>query len=87
MNDGVKMLLERMKTHPEEFVGKRPRWSYILEEYDNVLAEDEAKAIKDELKALRRYELTRAVMKELLNEPASPLQELLKAKLSRELDK
>ena len=84
MNDGVKMLLERMQTHPEEFVGKRPRWSYILEEYDNVLAEDEAKAIKDELKALRRYELTRAVMKELLNEPASPLQELLKAKLARE---
>jgi hypothetical protein len=83
MNDGVKMLLERMKTHPEEFVGKRLRWSYILEEYDNVLSEDEVKAIKDELKALRRSELTRAVMQELLMESTSPLKELLKAKLNK----
>jgi hypothetical protein len=87
MNDGVKMLLERMQTHPEEFVGKRPRWNYILEQYQSVLAEDEAKAINDGLKELRRYELTRAVMKELLNEAASPLQELIKANLARELNK
>ena len=83
MNDGVKMLLERMQTNPEEFVGRPRRWEYILEEYDNVLAEDEAKAIKEGLKELRRSEFTRAVMQELLEENTSPLQELLKIKLSK----
>ena len=83
MNDGVKILLERMQTNPEEFVGRPRRWEYILEEYDNVLAEDEAKAIKEGLKELRRSEFTRAVMQELLMESTSPLRELLKAKLSK----
>jgi hypothetical protein len=69
MNDGVKILLERMKTHPEEFVGRPRRWEYILEEYDNVLAEDEAKAIKEGLKELRRSEFTCVVMQEILREP------------------
>jgi hypothetical protein len=83
MNDGVKMLLERMETNPEEFVGRGKRWDYILEEYDNVLAEDEAKAIKEGLHKLRRAELTRAVMQEILKENTSPLQDLLKIKLSK----
>jgi hypothetical protein len=83
VNDGVKMLLERMQTNPEEFVGRPRRWEYILEEYDNVLAEDEAKAIKEGLKELRRSEFTRAVMQELLEENTSPLQELLKIKLNK----
>lgn len=83
MNDGVKMLLERMETNPEEFVGRGKRWDYILEEYDNVLAEDEAKAIKEGLHKLRRAELTRAVMQELLKEDTSPLKELLNLKLSK----
>lgn len=77
MNDGVKILLERMETNPEEFVGRPRRWEYILEEYDNVLAEDEAKAIKEGLRKLLRSEFTRAVMQELLRE-STPVNNLAK---------
>jgi hypothetical protein len=83
VNDGVKILLERMETNPEEFVGRGKRWDYILEEYDNVLAQDETKAIKEGLHKLRRAEFTRAVMQELLKEDTSPLRELLNLKLSK----
>lgn len=69
MNEGVLMILDRMKTNPEEFSGIYNRWATILEEYDNVLSDDEAKAIKEELHKLRRAELTSAVMQELLREP------------------
>jgi len=69
MNEGVLMMLDRMKTNPEEFAGDYNRWSAILEQYDNVLAKDEAKAIKEELYKLRRAELTRTVMQEILREP------------------
>jgi hypothetical protein len=71
-----------METNPEEFVGRGKRWDYILEEYDNVLAEDESRAIKEGLHKLRRSEFTRAVMQELLKENTSPLRELLNLKLS-----
>jgi hypothetical protein len=83
MNEGVLMILDRIKTNPEEFVGTR--WNPIIDQYITVLTEDEAKAIKDELRALRRSEFTRAVMQEILKESTpTPLQELLKAKLARE---
>lgn len=86
MNEGVLMILDRIKTNPEEFIGTR--WNPIIDQYLNVLTVDEAKAIKDELRALRRSEFTRVVMQEILKESTpTPLQELLKAKLARELDK
>lgn len=47
MNKGVKLLLERMKTHPEEFDGsQRKRWDKLLEEHDVYLEAPERKVIR-----------------------------------------
>ena len=73
MNDGVKILLERMKTHPEEFVSSmqlgRTKWSSLVDFYDNVLTDEEKKAIKDGVIELNRAEFTKKVLETLMEEP------------------
>jgi hypothetical protein len=69
MNDGVKLLLERMKTHPEEFVGKFNRWQTLFNNYSHVLTEEEIRVIKTHKSVLEREEFTHAVMQELMREP------------------
>lgn len=73
MNDGVKILLERMQTHPEEFVDETnlgaTKWSGILSYYDNVLTDEEKKAIQQGLLGLKRDAFTKVVVENLLNEP------------------
>jgi hypothetical protein len=73
MNDGVKILLERMKTHPEEFVDAwnegSSKWSGLLGYYDNVLTPEEKKAIQEGMLKLKRDTFTRIVMEKLLEEP------------------
>lgn len=73
MNDGVKILLERMKTHPEEFVSSmhlgRTKWSSLVDFYDNVLTDEEKKAIKDGVIELNRAEFTKKVLEMLMEEP------------------
>ena len=70
MNDGVKLLLDRMETHPEEFTTKdfsgQSRWSHLTNYYDNVLTDGERDALKFKQIELLRKELTQAVMQELL---------------------
>jgi len=70
MNDGVKLLLDRMETNPEEFTTKDysgySRWSRLIDYYDSVLTDDERHALKTKQKELLRKELTQAVMQELL---------------------
>jgi hypothetical protein len=72
MNDGVKILLERMKTHPEEFVDETnlgaTKWSGVLNYYDNVLTPEEKKAIQEGLLQLKRDAFTKQVMEILLDE-------------------
>jgi hypothetical protein len=62
MNKGVKLLLERMKTNPEEF-GEQPplftRWSDLLIEHDVQLEAPERKV-------LRPITFNREVMRRLL---------------------
>jgi len=65
MNEGVKLLLERLKTHPEEFM-KGGRWTYLLSEYVEYLPE-ELKPVIDETRKLVADEFTRDVVKELLS--------------------
>ena len=40
MNDGVKILIERMKTNPEEFGGVHSKWNHIISEHIAFLEED-----------------------------------------------
>jgi hypothetical protein len=65
MNEGVKLLLERLKTHPEEFM-KGGRWINILAEYNEYIP-DELKPLTDEARKLVANEFTKDVMRELLD--------------------
>jgi hypothetical protein len=72
MNDGVKLLLDRMETNPEEFTTKdfsgNSRWSHLINYYDGILTDEERNALKAKQTELLRKELTQAVMQELMHE-------------------
>lgn len=77
MNEGVRLLLERIKTHPEEFM-KGGRWVPLLAEYNEYIP-NELKPLTDEARKLVADEFTRDVMKELLHaEEDDPFDEALK---------
>jgi len=70
MNDGVKILLERMQTHPEEFVieeGVVGKWDNIVRAYESVLDPEDTKAYKDARNALLQQQFTEKVLEELVN--------------------
>jgi hypothetical protein len=68
MNDGVALLLERIKTHPEEFesnvIGK---WSHIINSYKQYLEEEDCKALDKAINALMQQRFTEQVMEELVD--------------------
>lgn len=63
----LKILFERMKTHPEEF-GERGRWMKIINHYEDCLTEEEKRDICDRLKETRRERMNEMLMKELAGE-------------------
>ena len=65
MNEGVRILLERIKTHPEEFM-KGGRWINLISEYNEYIPK-ELKPIITETRNLVKDEFTRDVIKELIN--------------------
>jgi hypothetical protein len=69
MNDGVKILLERMQTHPEEFHGGYNRWTEVIERFEKFFSTSEKAMINGALTNIRRDEFTRVVMQEILREP------------------
>jgi hypothetical protein len=69
MNDGVELLLERMKTNPEEFYGEYNKWTEVLSKFERFLNEDERARIYEVINKIRRDEFTRVVMQEILREP------------------
>ena len=69
MNEGVKILLERIKTNPDEFVGEAyasSKWGGLIMQYRDYLNEEDKKALSDALNELTQQRFTEAVMKELL---------------------
>jgi hypothetical protein len=59
LNDGVQLILNRMKTNPEEFFGDAGRWNWIFKEnLREVMTEIEKAAIFESLKEVRRAEIT-----------------------------
>ena len=75
MIEGLKILLERMKTHPEEFfdddngyVGSS-KWGRLIHKYNKVLTKEEIKAYNDALHELHRQRFTADVLESLLVEP------------------
>jgi len=68
MNDGVKILLARMETHPEEFVGNNvySKWNQMFVNCEDSLEPEDVKAYKDARKILIQQHFTESVMEELL---------------------
>jgi hypothetical protein len=61
LNDGVQIILNRMKTNPEEFFdsGAGGRWAWIFKDtLREVMTEIEKAAIFEALKTVRRLEIT-----------------------------
>lgn len=65
MNEGVKILIERMKTNPEEFLAGS-KWAGLIHGYKSYLSEEDAKTLQDTYNGLMQQEFTEKVMKELL---------------------
>jgi len=76
MNDGVALLLERMKTNPEEFAGDSPtKWKNLIENYRPYLEAKELQLLDDGMKELMRQRFVEKVMGEII-EPNIPAQRM-----------
>jgi hypothetical protein len=75
VNEGVQILLERMKTHPEEFTpeydGGVTKWGNAIGQYRTYLTAEDNKALDDAWKQAVGEEMqrrfTQAVMEELID--------------------
>ena len=80
MNDGIKILLARMETHPEEFVDglgiKMSKWGALLAQYREYLDEADLKILAEAYKPLMQQHFTELVMAELLDPHEDAQQEL-----------
>lgn len=74
MNDGVAMLIERMKTHPEEFAGEGivSKWDVLINEYRDVLDVLDVKKLDSARRVLLQERFTQEVMKELIDPEEEP---------------
>jgi len=74
---GVDALLDRMKTHPEEFFGDSGRWRFMYKEhFRDVMTETEKGRLHEALKAIRRMEFDSMVVKELMKDDMKEQEEL-----------
>lgn len=81
MNAGVELLLERMKTHPEEFT-EQGKWVGIMQDIHKYAEKEESDTLNGALKALMMQKVTERVLEGLVDPKDSNLKELLKAKLN-----
>ncbi len=68
MNDGIKILLARMESHPEEFLRNSRMWEGIFNDYKKYLTEDDKKVFWDKLCEIRTQQFTEEVMRKLLDD-------------------
>ena len=66
MNDGVALLLERMKTNPEEFIDGG-KWAHIMNKHEDFLDEEDRQALTDGLNKLMQQRFTEKVLEELVD--------------------
>lgn len=75
MNEGIKILLERMKTNPEEFIAEAQygvtKWGTLIQEYRLYLDKEDLEVFDAAHKAVvfehMKERFTEAVMRELLD--------------------
>ena len=69
MCSGVRTLVARMESNPEEFFGDAPKWRFMFAaNFREVLTEPEKGALHEALKNVRRKEFDTLVVKEILKE-------------------
>jgi hypothetical protein len=64
-NAGVALLLERMKTNPEEFLTQE-KWGLLINRYEKHLSEEDAKALTNAIDELMQQRFTELVLEELV---------------------
>lgn len=80
MNDGVKILLDRMKTNPEEFVPPNDlKWKKLWEWYASFLPAEDQKAYNEGYRKVMQQHFTEMVLEELIEPKKSDLQQLREA--------
>jgi hypothetical protein len=73
MNDGMKIILERLKTHPEEFTDSdnpfayNGKWTRLIHKYEANLPKEDLEVFKNAIDEIRQQEFTAKVMEELLD--------------------
>lgn len=78
--DGVKILLKRMESNPEEFKGRDSKWQGLMPsttgypDWSHALTDEEMQALKDGLRKICRDEFTEKVMATLLEDKKKVLQ-------------
>ena len=69
MCSGVRTLVARMESNPDEFFGDAPKWRFMFAaNFREVLTEPEKGALHEALKEVRRKEFDTLVVKELFKE-------------------
>lgn len=74
MNEGVKILLARMETHPEEFyvehvnrMGNQTKWNLIWQMYKEYLDPKDVEAFNQVIDKIHQQRFTELVISELLD--------------------
>jgi hypothetical protein len=84
-NAGVALLLERMKTNPEEFVGEKgfaySKWGSLISAYKQHLETEDQETLTNALDSLLQQKFTEKVLEELVDPTQNALTKLLKEKL------
>lgn len=65
-NNGVALLLERMETHPEEFVLGQ-KWGRIMQEMHKYASKEDSEALNTKLKGIMLQSLTEQILEELVD--------------------
>ena len=69
ISDGVRTVIARMESHPEEFFGDTPKWRFIFRDtFREGMTETEKGMIHAALQEVRRKEFNYTVLKTLLDD-------------------
>ena len=69
LSAGVRALLGRMESNPEEFYGNASKWAFMFElNFRDVMTEPEKGALHEALKKARRKEFDELVMRRILRD-------------------
>jgi hypothetical protein len=82
-NAGVALLLERMKTNPEEFTGENAegsKWSRLISSYEQHLNKEDRDALNAGMDKILQQRFTEKVLEELVDPTQSTLTKILREK-------